>query len=315
VGTLKRLANVFILALDPDAAGDEATLRSLEGSWRILERPTLRAPQAARLTGPDTRQELVLKVMDLPRGMDPDDLIRENPDRWRELVATATPVVDYVFTAMGTRFDVTTPEGKDAITRRLAPFVRNAPDVYEQNKLLGKLARMLQEEENTVKGAVEQLRRTREALPGRPGFFQQRGSREQPLGDSLETYCLAVLLRYPELRDRAAQLTPGHFSSGPSQAIFEALASGVPSEDLKDRLGPDLESEMDALLANPLPPANYREREQGLDQCVGRLKERLIKLRQEALQSQVAENGEPSPEQELLAEELKAELQGLHSAG
>ena len=36
VGQLKSLATNFVLALDPDTAGQEATLRSLEASWKVI---------------------------------------------------------------------------------------------------------------------------------------------------------------------------------------------------------------------------------------------------------------------------------------
>ena len=107
VASLTRLASSFVLALDADAAGDEATLRSLESSWRIMDRPPKRHA-APGLTAPDVRPAPELRVMDLPRGQDPDDLIRETPERWLELVHEATPVIDYVFGAIVRRFDAVT---------------------------------------------------------------------------------------------------------------------------------------------------------------------------------------------------------------
>ena len=48
VSQLKSLATNFILALDPDTAGQEATLRSLEASWKVIRRP-VRFTRATRL--------------------------------------------------------------------------------------------------------------------------------------------------------------------------------------------------------------------------------------------------------------------------
>src|SRR5258708_39118419 len=43
--------------------------------------------------------DIEIMVMTLPDGQDPDDLIRDNPDGWKELVENAQPVVDCVIAA------------------------------------------------------------------------------------------------------------------------------------------------------------------------------------------------------------------------
>lgn len=302
VGALKRLASVFVLALDPDAAGDEGTLRSLESSWRILDRATAPAPPrrgGAPLTGPDSTLELVLGVMDLPKGRDPDEVIKEDPANWERLVATATPVIDYVFAAVARRFDTTTARGKAAVAQRLAPFIHNAGNIFEQNERIRTLARMLKEEENIIRDAV---RRFRTPGVGRAERVPQ-WSRPSPgpVRDPLEVYCLAMLLRFPELRERTSSLSLEHFCTASTQEIFRRLSEGAPPERLKERLDVHLHGEVDYLLEYPLPPAGYREREQGLEQCLRRLEERRLKLRAEA----VGEDAE-------LAEEVSSGLAHIY---
>ena len=280
VGALKRMANVFVLAMDPDDAGDEATLRSLEGSWRILDRPTTTTPAAAPLTAPDSTRGLVLRVMDLPKGKDPDEVIREDPDNWERLVAAATPVIDYVFAAVARRFDTTSATGKAAIAQRLAPFIHNAKNIFEQNERIRRVAEMLKEEENVIRGFIRGLRP--------PGRGQERRSRWAPgdtetKGDPLEAYYLAMLLRYPELRESVASLSREHFLSAPTQEIFRLLSQAVALEELKEHLDIHLHEELDGLIQYPLPPAGYQEREQGLAQCIRRLEERRLKLRAESV--------------------------------
>ena len=80
----------FVLALDPDQAGQEATLRSLEASWHVFER------QEAAIRG-DARREMYqrpgqltgLRIGVLPPGRDPDALIRHDPEQWRGLIKGA----------------------------------------------------------------------------------------------------------------------------------------------------------------------------------------------------------------------------------
>ena len=75
-----RLAKKIILSLDSDAAGQSATRRSLE-----VARETLQADYAGRLA-------VDIRILVVPGAKDPDDLIREAPESWPQLVATAQPV-------------------------------------------------------------------------------------------------------------------------------------------------------------------------------------------------------------------------------
>ena len=79
-----RFAKKIILSLDSDAAGQSATMRSLETA-----RTTLQADFSGRLS-------VDIRVLQIPGAKDPDDLIRETPERWTELVANALPVADFV---------------------------------------------------------------------------------------------------------------------------------------------------------------------------------------------------------------------------
>ena len=69
-----------MLALDADAAGQEATLRSLESSWMVFVRRS-----AGRSRGIDLFQRPSLpeiKVAPISGGKDPDEFIRDNPAAW-----------------------------------------------------------------------------------------------------------------------------------------------------------------------------------------------------------------------------------------
>ena len=309
VAALKRLANTFVLALDPDAAGDEATLRSLESSWKILDQP-VRPMSQALLTGPDTAQDLVLKVMDLPRGVDPDDVIRGDPAQWTALIAQATPVIDYVFNAMAKRSDLTTPRGKASMTQRLAPFIYQTSNVYEQNQRVRKLALLLGEDENVVKLALGRPNASGTRAAPRRGPAAAAQALAKPAHDSLEAYCIAMLLRYPELAPRAAGLTVEHFSSASFQEIHSLLSSGVLAEDLRVRLPEGLEEELDWLLSYgaTLPSDGYRDREHGMNECVKRLEERRLKLQSQALQARFDENDGGSRGLSAAAENLRERL-------
>ena len=97
VSALRNIASTFVLALDPDNAGREATLRSLQSSWQVFERRALRAGGRSDVVFYERQPHASLKVAVLPPGKDPDLLIRESPEEWERLIAEAKPLMDYLF--------------------------------------------------------------------------------------------------------------------------------------------------------------------------------------------------------------------------
>ncbi len=305
VGTLTKLASRFVLALDPDAAGNEATLRSLDDSWRILKRP--RGTDASERLSPDIRLKAELRIMELPPGKDPDELIKGSPQEWEALIASATPFIDYVFRAVVTRLDVTTPEGKESAVKRLAPLILNEANIFEQNERIRKLAELLKEEENVVKRVINGLRPARSRRPGArdPKKGSTPSFQESPR-ESLEQYCLATLLRFPELADVARSLSPQHFLVEANREIFSKLSEGLATEALKDELDESVHDELDALLDFQLQPAQYSDRLQGLEKCVAGLERRLVDLEAELLLAQLETGEVPFEELSAKQEELNA---------
>ena len=318
VASLTRLAGRFVLALDADAAGDEATLRSLESSWRILDRP--RRPRAAgpQLTDAEERGPPELRVMDLPRGKDPDDIIRESPELWEQLVVGARPVIDYVFETVTARFDTSTAAGKQAVTQRLAPLVRNAPNVYEQSARVARLAQMLRVGENMIRLAIGEGLTSRGVRRAQNSASRRRYDPFEEAGEeTIEEYCLASLLHYPELWEVARGLGPEHFFKGHTREIFGTAARGIPTESLRDHFDEALQEELDRIRRYDVQRAPSREREEGLEECVRRLERRLVLTELEAVQSQYGPEIEGTEVQALSdrTQELNARLKSIDQRG
>jgi DNA primase len=103
VAALARLAPTVILALDADSAGQEAMVR---------------AASVAAGKG------LELRVLPLPGGSDPADLIADRgPDAVRELAAASVPFVRFRVDLELERGDLSTAEGKDRVVGALVPVL------------------------------------------------------------------------------------------------------------------------------------------------------------------------------------------------
>ncbi|RME42155.1 MAG: DNA primase, partial [Chloroflexi bacterium] len=83
---LKRYTRRFILALDADTAGSQATLRGLEVAKEALDTEAVPVPTARGYIRYENRLDAEIRVLVLPAGMDPDELIRQDADAWLRLV-------------------------------------------------------------------------------------------------------------------------------------------------------------------------------------------------------------------------------------
>jgi DNA primase len=108
VGELARMASRVLLALDADSAGQEAMLR------------------ASKLA---LRRKLELRVVEMPQGADPADLVqREGVEAMNAAVAKTVPFVRFRVERVLAQGDYGSPEGRDSTIEELRPvFATLAP--------------------------------------------------------------------------------------------------------------------------------------------------------------------------------------------
>ncbi|MEO6785656.1 MAG: DNA primase [Chthoniobacteraceae bacterium] len=121
---LKRYVDEVILCFDADAAGEKAAERSL---------PQLLA------------EGLLVRVMTLPQGEDPDSLIRsQGADAFRERVAAAKDFFDHQIESQVSAPAFATPRGKIAAARKLAELIAFIPDGIARDAVLNNAAMRLE---------------------------------------------------------------------------------------------------------------------------------------------------------------------------
>ena len=84
---------------DPLREADRARLRRRRGrpEGGHVRRAGARRALIGQLAATESGIELdEVRVVRLPDGKDPDEVVRETPDRWREEVRTAQPIVEYL---------------------------------------------------------------------------------------------------------------------------------------------------------------------------------------------------------------------------
>lgn len=169
VDLAKRFTRNIVLALDSDTAGQMATERGLDALREGLTDDEVPVLTPDRLIRWEQKLKAEIKIVQLPEGKDPDELIRKSPERWPETVAEAQSFLDFLLDVSTATIPANDARAKSDAVARLAPTLRAIPDRVVQAHYISRLAARLQLDERVV-GAEVQRRtlRTPPALGRQP---------------------------------------------------------------------------------------------------------------------------------------------------
>ncbi len=189
VQQIKKLTRRLVLALDPDAAGEAATLRAIEvaqeGFDRIVVPVPLPAdsPRVTRQTMPvegenaprrrrrealpqgmvkfEEQVDAEIRVLKLPDGIDPDEFISANPQAWVEALDKALPLIDFYFETLLDGIDLRSPQGKTEASHRILPVLAAMGDRIKQDTYVRRLASLLRIPERDAQMELRRYRKQR----------------------------------------------------------------------------------------------------------------------------------------------------------
>jgi DNA primase len=275
---LKKYAKRIVLALDADEAGDAATLRGLTVAREALDREADFVFDPRGLVKTEGRLGTDIRVMTLPAGLDPDDVINRSPDEWRGFVEAAEPVVAYVMRVLTTGRNLDDPKVKTEVAEAVLPLIEDVAQPIERDAYRQKLARVLKVDERAlaVKRAAPKRRASPPAQLSSGSATPSSGISVSSVDESnaplskLEAYCLGALLRNPALVYKANRelqgwnlpnLDPDDFTNTEHQLIFRALQAALEqtevdsSDHLRENLDPALQPYAEMLLSESFDPA------------------------------------------------------------
>lgn len=152
---LQRYTNNYVMALDADVAGQQATIRGLNQARQALARvrkPTVTSSGDVRM---EERLGANLFIISMPEGRDPDDVIRQEPQTWQGLVDKAQPLVDFYFKLVAEQVDLKSAQGKGQAVAELAPLIAELEDEIERQHYVQQLSRQVQIDEQIILGRVQ----------------------------------------------------------------------------------------------------------------------------------------------------------------
>ena len=232
---LKRYSRNIVLALDADAAGDRATLRGLTVAREAMDREPDPVFDSRGLVRHEGRLDADIRVISLPGGTDPDELVTEDPASWATVLTGAKPVVEYVMDVLIAGQDLNDAKAKAQIARQVIPLIEDVADPVEREAYRQSLARKLKLDERSLLGLRSSARRAK-----RGAQEIETPSISGTKWTAAERFCLGLLLRDPELTywiDRRLHslelegLSALDFYATDSQIIFQALRSALAQVD------------------------------------------------------------------------------------
>ncbi|MEI8310474.1 MAG: DNA primase [Verrucomicrobiota bacterium] len=132
---LRRFVETVLLCFDSDTAGQQAASRSLPA-----------------LLG----QGLAVKVVELPKGEDPDSLIRHRgADAFLDVVAGAKDFFEHAADQAESSGELSDPAGKARLVRRLGPPLALIQDAALRESVLGRLATRLALPHAAIRAAMK----------------------------------------------------------------------------------------------------------------------------------------------------------------
>ena len=285
INVIKKLTKNATLALDADAAGEEAMLRGVSHENAL---------------GAEVR------IILLPAGKDPDEVIKENPELWQQLVNEALPVIDYTFNTVTAKLDLTKAKDKSLAEGKLLPIINEIKDPLRKAHYRLKFARQFNVSEQDVEAALSRIKPDRRVKETRQQAMER--ALQPVLSNPVEEYCLALLLQHPELKADCQNLYPEYFESSLNREIFTACQQADDWSSLKETLDTVIHEHLDSLMNKRLPTTQADKR---WAECTLRLREiylRRLEARKKEVLAMEAQSGGST------AELAKLEEQGIDTS-
>ena len=268
--TLKRYTRHMVLALDPDAAGIRATLRSMDVARDALREADGFGFDPRGLLRQENRLKADLRVALLPEGQDPDEIALADPAAWERILADAQPIILFIMHTLAADMDLNDPKAKADLAEQILPLIYEVSNPIEQKTYLQKLSALLRVDEDTLlawKPPARRRRRPRRETTRPPERTRPAATAAPEPANALYTrlarLVLGLLLRDPHLRFRADRalrtynLSPMRsedFPAEPHRLLFQTIVKALeqdardPQDEAQIRLPEPLQEEADRCL-------------------------------------------------------------------
>lgn len=202
------------LAFDEDRAGIEATERAI--------------PIAGKAG-------VNLSVVTIPSGKDPDELVRKDPQIWKNIITEHVYALDWLINTYKNQLDIKSAMGKKQFADAVLPVVQKLSNDIEKDHYIGHIAKLLEVDVNSVRARLDstksndntRLKQVKKPENSVPASLVDA----QKAGDQL----LALTMMMPKIRIALDDLTEDMFRRDQSKKLYKFLVNNPDfSGDVKD---------------------------------------------------------------------------------
>lgn len=193
---LKRFTGDIRLSFDDDRAGQEAAVRTI--------------PLAQSVGGID------LSIVSIPTGKDPDELIKEDPKLWQNVVEKPKYMVDWLIERMAQSLDMKSAQGKRTLVDEILKVVRELKDTVEQEHYMQVLADLTNTSKQTIVEKFAQKPFTQKRLKTvKPKSGDSTEEKEQRVR---EQHLLALSMKQKDIGQMLTRIPLDVFSQSAQEA-------------------------------------------------------------------------------------------------
>ena len=323
---LKKFTRNIILALDPDAAGEKATLRGLETARKTMDEEGEITFDSKGLLHVESRVNADIRVTTLPNGRDPDEIVLADGEAWQTIVKNARPVVVHVMETLAAGQNLEDAKVKREVAAQVLPLIDDVADPVEREAYRQQLARLIRVDERALALPSQPIgsgsrRKAKDAEPTEPaGRISSIAQRNR----LMEEHALRYLVKQPHelyLINRSlglcalSPLSEEDFIEGDFKHYFRLLKAALEQqlvtaeEYLEENLPDILQEPVDRdLIEKSVPPSEDKIRQDQVRNIL-RMRRNLAEERiQQILMLQAQPEGKhflPEEEQMLLMEQFQ----------
>lgn len=200
VTLLKRYTTNVAFAFDKDSAGENATKRGIDVAMA---------------------QDMNIRMIQIPFGKDPDELIKKDPKAWTEAINKSISIMDFYFDNALSKADISKVDDKKIVARVLLGVIDKLADQVEQTHYLQKLSSILGVDESVLREKLGQISKKKSiSSPAILTAPELRADRFTSIAESL----LGYTMRWPEhLNYISGQLIPDDIPEGKPRDLYKKL--------------------------------------------------------------------------------------------
>lgn len=201
---IRRLTHNLVLALDADAAGQEAMKRGI-GVCEV--------------------QALNLRVAEFSGGKDPDEIARTNPQQLKQAVNNAEAVYSYLIGLAMRKQDISTGEGKKSVAADVMPDLARIENAIEKEFYINQLAEKLHVSHSAL---FQELQKVRSQTFGIRTEPKEAGGR-LPRREMLERQLLGLVMQSESPKGEMGEIAAAWFQEPHLKRLYQVLTESITS--------------------------------------------------------------------------------------